>query len=279
MVDALDLPEWVQLQADDELDLVGPVAQRVLRRYGVVHPVNAHLHLPILELAGGGSLLTGAGGDQILSGQRRTGTRSPVRRARAALPSRLQTALRQRRGRAPLPWLHAAVARRMVAAQLREAAAEPRRLDRRSSWQAGRRDLRMSLSTLAAMARDNDVLILHPLADDGFVAALGRSALGKQSAMTRPELLGAIAGKAIPALAYAPRPKAKFLEVFFRSPTRELVTSWAGGGTDPALVDAAALERLWASWPPPPATAGLVQQVWLSSHLRVAPERTIGSAR
>ncbi|GGM53269.1 hypothetical protein GCM10011608_42680 [Micromonospora sonchi] len=69
MIRALGLAEhWHILPAGDDLDLVGPVAGRLLHRYGVLHPSNLHFHLPIIELAAGGALLTGVGGDQMLAG-------------------------------------------------------------------------------------------------------------------------------------------------------------------------------------------------------------------
>ncbi|WP_416904082.1 asparagine synthase-related protein [Micromonospora echinospora] len=64
VVAALGCPSWQVLRADDDLDLTGPVARRMLLRHGLLHPANAHLHLPVVELASGGSVLTGAGGDQ-----------------------------------------------------------------------------------------------------------------------------------------------------------------------------------------------------------------------
>lgn len=65
VVEHLRLADWQRLQFSDELDAVGPYAQRMLREHGLLWPFNVHFHLPLLDLARGGALLTGLGGDQL----------------------------------------------------------------------------------------------------------------------------------------------------------------------------------------------------------------------
>ncbi|PZW02358.1 asparagine synthase (glutamine-hydrolysing) [Micromonospora phaseoli] len=255
--------QWQILQAGDDLDLVGSVARRVLTRYGQVHPFNRHVHLPIVELARGGALLTGLGGDQVLAGWRR---RPGSVRARLG---RLRARLRHREPD-PFPWLRPEVARQVRRAFRAEQRAEPRRLAGRIPWHLRRRDLTMSRASLAMLATDNDVLAVTPLLDDGFAAALTAHHGGLRSP-SRRELLAMVADAALPSLIVAPRRKATFNEVFFRAATREVVRAWDGGGIDDSLVDVAALRREWSGWPVNPRTAALVQQVWLAD--RPAPLR------
>ncbi|MFI0793944.1 asparagine synthase-related protein [Micromonospora rubida] len=255
--------QWQILQAGDDLDLVGPVARRLLTRYGQVHPPNRHLHLPIIELARGGALLTGVGGDQILAGWRR---RPGSLRARLG---RLRARWRNREPE-PFPWLRPEVARQARRAFRAEQRAEPHRLAGRVAWHLRRRDLTMTRASLAAVAADHAVLAVTPLLDDGFAAALAAHHGGLRSP-SRRELLAAIADAALPPLIVAPRRKATFDEVFFRAATRETVGAWDGGGVDESLVDVAALRREWSDWPVNPRTAALVQQVWLAG--RPAPTR------
>ena len=262
VVSSLALTDWVRLRAGDGLDLVGPVAQRVLLRHGLLHPVNVHLHQPIVELAGGGSVLTGAGGDQILSGWQRRDGRGP-RRLYDGLPAPVQAWVRHRRGHDPLPWLDHRVSRHLLAAHLRERRAQPRDLCRRVAWHAARRDLGLTTAALRTLAADSDVEVVNPLLDPAFHAALVVS-FRAGPVPSRTELLAAIAGGAVAAACIEPRPKARFLDVFFRAPTRDLVSAWDGSGVDPDVVDVARLKALWSSWPIPPGTAGLVQQVWLA---------------
>src|SRR5206468_12200197 len=59
------LEDWVRLDWTDELDLLGPYAEKVLRRHGLAFPSNLHFHDPLMEAARGGSMLTGVGGDEI----------------------------------------------------------------------------------------------------------------------------------------------------------------------------------------------------------------------
>ena len=61
----LELDDWLRLEWDDELDVLGPIATKVLRRHGILFPWNSFFHYPLLERAEGGSLLTGVGGDEL----------------------------------------------------------------------------------------------------------------------------------------------------------------------------------------------------------------------
>ncbi|MGC4888204.1 asparagine synthase-related protein [Micromonospora sp. DT227] len=253
----LDLTrQWQILQAGDDLDLVGPVARRLLTRYGQVHPPDRHLHLPIVELARGGALLTGVGGDPILAGWRR---RPASLRARL---SRLRAGLR-RRPPDPLPWLRPEVARQARRAFVAERRAEPHRLAARIAWHLRRRDLTMTRVGLAAIAADHDVLAVAPLLDERFAAALA-ARHGRLRSPSRQELLAAVADAALPPVIITPRRKATLDEVFLRAATRELVRAWDGSGVDDSLVDVAALRREWSRRRFDSRTAALVQQVWLA---------------
>jgi len=70
VVSHLGLSDWVRLEFDDELDAAGPVARRGLRRHGLLWPFNAHFHVPLLEAAAGGAVVTGIGGDELFSQSR-----------------------------------------------------------------------------------------------------------------------------------------------------------------------------------------------------------------
>ena len=259
VISAIPGLDWQLLHAADDLDLIGPIARRVLTRHGVLLPPNVHLHLPIIELAQGGSLLTGVGGDQMLIGGSRPGW---VRRLRRRAPAGLVATLRRHPD--PLPWLRPPAARVVVRGQRRDNRCEPRSFDGRISWRARRRDLLMACASLDRIATTSDVRVVNPLLDAGFLDSLGAMFAGGPS-LRRTDLLRAIAGAAFPACATQPRPKAHFLEVFLRTRTREFVQSWDGRGVDDTIVDAEVLQNLWSRWPIPEATAGLVQYLWLTS--------------
>jgi hypothetical protein len=268
VITGLGLSEWEILTAHDDLDLVGPVAQRMLLRFGSVHPVNLHLHLPIVELARGGSLLTGAGGDQIL-GAARFPTTVPLRtRARRRVPTQAVDLLRWHEDRNALPWLHPHWSRRRASAIRHEWGGGPRRTDHRMTWQLRRRDTLLSCAHLDALGADNGVRVVNPLIDPRFVGALARD-LGASAGLTRSDVLRRISDH-LPDVATAARPKATFLQVYLREPLREFVRSWSGEGVDQRFVDPDRLAKVWSTWPIPDLTGALAQQVWLARNLRTA---------
>ncbi|GAB3985195.1 asparagine synthase-related protein [Plantactinospora veratri] len=264
IVQALGIGDWQLLQADDDLDLVGPTAGRLLRRHGLRHPANLHLHLPIVELATGGSMLTGAGGDQVLGGWRRA--RSGPLRVRLRRSAGQFRAVLRMRGPGPemFPWLRPEVSAEIHRAFRAERRREPRRLDRRIAWHVRRRDLGLTCASLAALGAAHGVAVVNPLLDPGFLTTL-TGPDGRRRCPPRDRLVAEIAAGLLPEVVTAPRPKARFLEVFLRGPTRRFVQCWDGSGVDEELVDVAALRTLWSRWPIPGGTAGLVQEVWLAS--------------
>lgn len=263
VLDALGLRERLACRpGPDELDFVGPQAQQVLADHGVRHPVNLHLHARPALLARGGSLLTGAGGDQVLSGWLRPENRRLVRCLKDRLPASLRVAARRLPER-ELPWLRPAVAALVLQARMEEEAAEPVMLGDRVRWHAGRRDLRLSLTNLHRLGAASDVTVLSPLADPRFVHAVAHE-FGDRPAPRRAALVAMLAGDAVPEVVWRSRRKARFGDVFLGEHSRALVSGWDGEGVDPSVVDVPGLRQVWGQWPVPLATAGLMQQVLLA---------------
>ena len=119
VVGALQVTDWIRLRADDDLDFVGPVAADVLRRHGLLHPANAYFHAPLLRQAAGGTLLTGAGGDQVLGRLHRP--RRPWWWPGGSMPP-------------PFGWLRPPAARRVHRGLRREHRARPIRYEDRPAW-------------------------------------------------------------------------------------------------------------------------------------------------
>src|SRR4051794_24581858 len=63
----LGIDDRVTLSFTDELDVLGPYARETLRTLGPIWPANAHIHVAIAEQARGGCVLTGFGGDDLLT--------------------------------------------------------------------------------------------------------------------------------------------------------------------------------------------------------------------
>jgi asparagine synthase (glutamine-hydrolysing) len=268
--------EWVQLAfAEGELDWIGPVAEPVLRRHGVLMPPNAFMHAPLLERARGGSLLTGVGGDNLLTGW--TGRRAsellsrrvrPVPRdllrvAFAYAPAELRALVLRLRAEAP-EWLTPAAREEAVRRLAGEGASEPARWDRRVRWAARRRRLAAIRWSLGLLGADTDTRLFHPLCDPGFAYALGRAG-GRGGLGDRNAIVGAIAGDALPDELLLRPDKALFHEVLYSTRFRAFVAEWAGEGVDAELVDRAALAAEWRKDVPHVHSAMLVQAAWLSA--------------
>jgi asparagine synthetase B (glutamine-hydrolysing) len=270
----LRLDDWLVLEVDDELDLVGPVARRVLRRHGVVYPAHSALYAFMLEQAQGGSLLIGVGGDRMLGGWRYRpladllrGRRFPRTRdlalagsALAPLPARRLL----RRRRAPqLPWLRPQAQRRYADAWTSGVAHEARW----SSHLVSRlraRSLAAYLWTISRLAEDAAVLLAAPFSHPRFVAALARAGgskgLGGRTAVTR-----LVFGGLLPEAVISRPDKARFPYAYFRTPSTEFARSWSGEGLDPELVDADAIRVAWLSLLPNGSSALPLQAAWLAS--------------
>jgi asparagine synthase (glutamine-hydrolysing) len=176
------------------------------------------------------------------------------------------------------PWLRHEESHELTRRYLAERRREPRRLGHRIAWHISRRDLVTTRASLALIAADHDVTMVNPFLDNRFLAALTARA-GRRLCPTRNELLSEIVGGCAPAVVTAPRPKARFLEVFLRSPTMRFVHGWNGGGVDQDLVDCTALRDLWSRWPIPPGTAPLVQYLWwVTGESDSSDPRVAGSA-
>ena len=140
----IGVQDWVRLSFDDELDIVGPHAQAVLRRHGVMWPPLAYSQLPLADQVGGGVLITGFGGDELLSAdplwtrvnqviERRVRPQPKDLLRLAAFygprPVRLAGARRRLAGGAPRPWLLPAAQREVMRHEERLLAAVPLRCD------------------------------------------------------------------------------------------------------------------------------------------------------
>jgi asparagine synthetase B (glutamine-hydrolysing) len=172
----LRLAEWVRLELTDDLDVVGPYARRALRRHGLLWPCNAHFHLPLLEAAAGGALLTGVGGDELfaaacpprayslLAGRARPRPRDVLTLGLAVAPRPLRRAVHARRTRVPFGWMQPQARRVLERAIADEEAREPLSPAARLRFWHGLRSLRIGTAALATLAGDHDVLVAHPLA-------------------------------------------------------------------------------------------------------------------
>jgi hypothetical protein len=232
----LGLTDWIRLELADELDLVGPIAMRVLRRYGFLWPAHAHLSMPLIEWASGGSLLTGLGQRNALGEPGTLLCRDP----------------------GPLPWLRRSAQRQVRARWREDVASRPRADQRRISWWVGLRQVQIATDLLRRVGAEMRVEICHPLIDATFMSALSR--LPSDSATAT-----ALAGDILPPALLAGPTGSLDSGGFWGSQSRELAESWQGDGVDPGLVDVEALRLQWSLPRPDPRTFLLLQSIAVAS--------------
>jgi asparagine synthetase B (glutamine-hydrolysing) len=273
VVRKLGLGDWVRVEIGEELDCVGPEARRLLLRHGVLWPANVHFHLPQLERAEGGSVVTGVGGDEVFSSSGWARVRSVLaRRARpewrdalrlgaATAPAALRKRIAISRNDVELDWLRPAARREVIASVAGEAAEEPVRWRKRFGWLVGLSYLDVGLRSLDELARDRDVEVHHPLLDPVFVGTLASLPRDRRF-VDRSEALSSLFGELLPAGLERRSSKAFFTETLWGAPSRAFVAGWDGSGVDSEIVDVDVLRRRWqvdgAVGP-----HSLLQSIWL----------------
>lgn len=280
----LKIPDWERLEFHDELDLVGPYAQRVLRANGLLWPHNSHFHLPVAELAPGGAMLTGFGGDElmasgwvwgremaVLAGERKPLARDLVRIAAAVSPRPARKAFLRRRMRSegppPRPWLtaeaDAAVADLMLEDMLHESLHFGRSVQ---SW-IGMRYRRLIMSALGKVAAMHGATSEHPLCDEFFLAAIAAER-GRRGFVDRTKAVRYLVGDLLPDALINRSSKASFGDAFWNVHSRSFATEWDGSGVDTALVDQNLLREMWTGPASPDGrTQAMFQAAWLAEHV------------
>ncbi len=276
----LGLREWVRIEHSDGLDLIGPYAQRALRRHGLLWPFNVHFHLPLLDAARGGSLLTGVGGDELfeaatrdrvaalLARAVRPETRDLLRVAFAFAPAAVRRSVLARRNPVALPWLRPEALRAATAALAGWGAHEPRGLADRLAWTRRSHYLHVVTAALSLTAEDTDVLLVHPLLSGEVWAEVARAA-GPLGFDGRTDGIRRILGRLLPADVCARTSKASFNGAFWTERARGFVRSWRGGGVPEEWVDPSALLAHWLGEQPVANSFTLLQAAWLESADRV----------
>ncbi|MGZ8783268.1 MAG: asparagine synthase-related protein [Gaiellaceae bacterium] len=278
VVHHLGLTDWIRIERTAELDCVGPVATAALAEHGLLWPCNAHFHVPVIESARGGSLLTGIGGDELLGPTRWWYARRVLgRRERfrprdllaiglALAPPALRRPVLRRKTTVPYPWLRPDAVAELERGLADDEAAEPFGWRRRIEWRADRRDLHVGPASLVALGRADDVVLSHPLFGEEFASALAAHT-GASRFRSRQEAMDALFGDVLPPPVRARSTKASFDGAFWHEHSRELVARWNGDGVDRDLVDPEALREEWLKGTPDPRTYTLLQSVKLAVDL------------
>lgn len=227
----LGLHDWVKIPIWDELELVGPVATTALQHHGLLWPPNAHLHVPLLDVAAGGSLLTGLDGDglfkswrwqrvsDVLSCRARPELRDLARVALACLPSSAARPLFGTREAPARHHLAESVRRRAQRSHAHDSLGQPKRWDTWIRKWYRRRYLRLARQSLQMLAITRDVSLVHPMLDQRFVAAFANQG-GASGPGSRTTAMKQLFGDVLPASVLARSSKAEFGDAVVGSSTR-----------------------------------------------------------
>jgi hypothetical protein len=222
----LGLTQWARFEFEDELDIVGPVAMKVLRTHGLMAPYDVHLHMPLIVEASCGSLLTSTGGAEAFGARE-----MPVL----------------------VPWLRPRVRLEVWARKTAELTTEPRDARHRAEWVSRLRSVRSAIDSLARVAAPLRVQTSHPFFDARFLSAQpSRSSLRK------------LFGELLPASFLGWRPLGTAEQACWSRHSRAVAEAWDGEGVDPALVDLDALLSEWSKQRPDPRSFLLLQSVALA---------------
>lgn len=277
----LGVTDRIRIDVHEELDAVGPVAGPALSRHGLLWPFNAHFHLPIIERASGGSVVTGFGGDelgrasasaraeQVLALERRP-RRSDLSAVGFALSPRVvRTAVEYRRARgelAKLPWLTRAGVARVASALATLRATAPLGWESRLRQRFWRdRYFRVCIGSFKVLADYHDVAMVHPFVEEDVLDALA-SAGGFRGFGSRSQLMAALFGDLLPATVVERATKGAFSDPLWTATARRFAEAWSGDGVDEELVDPEVLRRHWLSDDRNLLSTTLLQHAWLHDH-------------
>ncbi|MQA14197.1 MAG: hypothetical protein GEV09_08500 [Pseudonocardiaceae bacterium] len=276
VLDHLAITERVVLEVRDEHDPVGPIAAPLLLRHGIMWPPNFAPAWRIMDLARGGTMLTGDGGDEIFGVKRITPLTKVLKahgrvdrrlypyavRALAPAPLRRRAALQQRYRP---PWLREPVEALLARRHADDTAAYPLHAGRHA-WQfVTRRGTRRGYDTLRTLGSEIGVEYGHPFQEPDFVASMAAAA-GFWGWTGRTATMRDLFGDLLPRAVLERGTKAVFNDALFTEHTREFARQWNGEGVDTALVDPDALRENWLSDFPHAPSMALLQQAWLATH-------------
>ena len=278
MLEHLGLDDWTRVDITDELDAVGPVAATVLRRHGVVYPYNTHFHVPLFERASGGSLITGAAGDELMTpllwglvarllyGFDRVRRPADVARILIAKGPRSvrRRAVAHRLGIEGLPWLRPDVDRRVRRHAVAWYADQPFRFDDALlQWWWRSKYLQYGRTSLTLVAADHDVVVYEPFSDPLLIRAMAQRG-GITGFPSRAAAMEDLFGDLLPPATTKRESKALFTEVLFNRHSRAFATGWTGTGVPDDLVDPSRLRDAWLAPEGDCRTLLLMQSAWLA---------------
>jgi hypothetical protein len=274
----LGVEDWVRLSHGTDMDVVGPLAAAQLRRHGVLWPSLLFGYAPLFEVAAGGCLVTGEGGDEALGGPFRATPVSMLLRGRARPSARAlkvvagevaprrtrRTSLRDEIAKNSPVWLRPRWRNEFVESVLADELGAPLRWDRAVTAVGRRRSTRTGLfRNLNGLAAEADVTCRHPFLDAGFLSALARAG-GPIGFPSRTAAMQALFNGLAPGEVLSRTSKALFNNTAVTDHARSFLDNWSGAGIPEEMVDVAALMEEWRSSMPDARSFPLLQAAWLA---------------
>lgn len=273
IVGHLGIADWQRQELGDELDVVGPCAQVLLRSGRVRFPSNLHFLVPALELARGGSVLTGVGGDEMFQqwpyarsvlfrAMRQEPTRVIARTlALLLLPLPLRRAVNRRQGSMRLPWLTPLARAEVVDWWAgRQSAYVPTYQQALHRSLAGRmRELQESARV--ELSRQFDVDLVHAFTLLEFTSRVTAD-LPSTGFRSRAAAMDGLFGHLLPQDLVRREMKAVMTDIFWGRYARAFAREWDGYGVDEDLVDVDALREVWSRSRPHFRSWLLAQHLW-----------------
>lgn len=276
----LELREWCRFTDPAAYDVLGPPARRGLGRHGLLWPAQLHAFESMLQVcAGGGSLIIGEGGDEILGSQRITEIRQLLatrprarRRSLRRLANTAAPAFERRRGirrklaaeLALQPYLCPDVATDLAARVADDLAEAPLRWDRAVLRQTASRAANAALANLRRLCDRVGVSLHVPFLDAHFVGRLA-AAGGWRGWTDRTAMMRMLFGDVLPDEICRRTTKAEFGAVAIGEASREFLAGWSGAGIDPDVVDPDLLRAAACGDKPPFGAQLLIQAAWLAT--------------
>ena len=272
----LGLREWIKVPLRTEADIAGPWATALLRRHGLFWPSNATNMVPLAEHARGGSLVTGNGGDEMLTPfQNRTlvlagrGRMRPTayelkHLAVLALPKKAREAVWRRRRPVRLPWLTEEGMRQLAAFVAPHWATFTRTWHDQLEFVQNSRFRELSVAIFEAATAERDVLLVEPFFDPRFAASVLVN--GPSMGFTdRAAALAQLFGHLLPRETVERSTKAVFTEVFFGPDAEAFASAWDGSGLDEEIIDVKVLREMWHRPRRDMRTFTPLQAAWLAT--------------
>lgn len=271
VLEAAAVADWERVELDGaEMDFIGPVAERVIRRLGVVYPANAHLMRRLIETMSGGTFVMGLGGDELFGYDahpilrtiryRRRPTRALARSLPTFVPARF-------RWRALLddvltwtPWLTER-GREAVEARVRGTDL-PLRWDAAIRKWVTHRYVVAGQHAYTNLGTDLGVTVASPF-ESRLVMAAAAAERGWAGFESRTAAMAQYFGDVLPAEVASRRSKATFNAAVRSEPSRAFSADWSGDRVDHTLVDVERLRADWLSDGPPMSSGLLIQQAAL----------------